>query len=114
VFIVAERLPWNIVPFIFSVFIVAQALKVPPSLCSISPSPSPDIFSLDQVAGWTAYAATGFAYVIGPEDSIRNATIAAFIFGLTRSLLNSMILRPLFTLSLLMLCLLLAFLRRTF
>jgi len=54
------RMPWKIVPFLLSVFIIVQALIV---------------------AGWTNDIAKGFARAIGNEDTPAAAASATYLLG---------------------------------
>jgi len=54
------RLPWRIIPFVLSVFIIVEALTV---------------------AGWTNEIAMGLAQAIGPDNSDASAPNASFLFG---------------------------------
>eukprot|EP01124_Arcella_intermedia_P026142 TRINITY_DN4842_c0_g1_i1.p1 TRINITY_DN4842_c0_g1~~TRINITY_DN4842_c0_g1_i1.p1 ORF type:complete len:633 (-),score=108.15 TRINITY_DN4842_c0_g1_i1:36-1712(-) len=69
-FIVLKRLPWPVIPFLFSTFIIVEALGV---------------------AGWNSKLAHLFSLAIGPTDTVTSITISVFLIGLSSSVISNII-----------------------
>eukprot|EP01124_Arcella_intermedia_P007536 TRINITY_DN1461_c0_g1_i2.p1 TRINITY_DN1461_c0_g1~~TRINITY_DN1461_c0_g1_i2.p1 ORF type:complete len:473 (-),score=78.67 TRINITY_DN1461_c0_g1_i2:26-1444(-) len=69
-FIVLQRLPWSVIPFLLSTFIIVEALGV---------------------AGWNSKLAHLFSLAIGPTDTTTSITVAIFLVGLSSSLISNII-----------------------